>query len=362
MTILSMNNISKRFKSVTALENVSFNIDRNEFVSLLGPSGCGKTTALRIIAGLEEPTSGSVHIEGKDVTSVPPFHRNTGMVFQSYALFPHMTISRNIAFGLRMRKVDEETIKNKVEQALDLFHLSGYGDRYPHQLSGGEQQRVALARALAIEPVLLLLDEPLSNLDAKLREEMRIEVKLIHQKIGISTLFVTHDQEEALTLSDRVIVMEHGNIVECGTPAQIYQNPTSAFTAEFIGHSNLLDANIVDIDKDQIVAATDSGWQIRASGRKDLAIGEKVLIAVKQERIHLETLEGPETNGLTFDNLFKAKIGLINFLGPTIHFICELEGGSVQVRTANTSQLRAINPGQDVRIWWEPEDNIVIKK
>lgn len=361
MAILSVNNVSKKFGDVNALDNVSFSIHREEFLSLLGPSGCGKTTALRIIAGLEEPTSGRVDIEGKDVTSVPPFRRNTGMVFQSYALFPHMSIYENIAFGLRMRKMDQNTIKTKVEDALELFHLSGYNNRYPHQLSGGEQQRVALARALAIEPILLLLDEPLSNLDAKLREEMRTEVKLIHKKVGISTLFVTHDQEEALTLSDRVLVMDRGTIVESGTPAQIYQNPSSAFTADFIGHSNLLNAKIVNVGKENMIVETVSGWQISASIRQDLSIGEKVLVVVKQESIKLEIPEEQKIDYPTSDNLFNARIGLVNFLGPTIHFICELEGGTIQVRCANSPQLRALHPGQDVRLRWEPEDNTIIK-
>ena len=361
MAILSVNNVSKKFGDVNALDNVSFSIHREEFLSLLGPSGCGKTTALRIIAGLEEPTSGRVDIEGKDVTSVPPFRRNTGMVFQSYALFPHMSIYENIAFGLRMRKMDQNTIKTKVEDALELFHLSGYNNRYPHQLSGGEQQRVALARALAIEPILLLLDEPLSNLDAKLREEMRTEVKLIHKKVGISTLFVTHDQEEALTLSDRVLVMDRGTIVESGTPAQIYQNPSSAFTADFIGHSNLLNATIVNVGKENMIVETVSGWQISASIRQDLSIGEKVLVVVKQESIKLEIPEEQKIDYPTSDNLFNARIGLVNFLGPTIHFICELEGGTIQVRCANSPQLRALHPGQDVRLRWEPEDNTIIK-
>jgi len=284
------------------------------------------------------------------------------MVFQSYALFPHMSIYENIAFGLRMRKIDENTIKIKVQNALELFHLGGYDHRYPHQLSGGEQQRVALARALAIEPVLLLLDEPLSNLDAKLREEMRTEVKLIHKKIGISTLFVTHDQEEALTLSDRVLVMDQGNIVESGTPAQIYQNPSSAFTADFIGHSNLFNAKVVNFSKEKMTVETDGGWQLRASIRQELSIGEEVLIVVKQERIKLEDLEEQRNNYLTSGNLFDARISMVNFLGPTIHFICELEGGIIQVRCANSPQLRALHPGQDVQLSWEQEDSVIIKK
>jgi len=253
MSILKIENVSKIFKDVKALDNVSFEFEKG-ILSFLGPSGCGKTTLLRSIAGLEVPDAGSISIADKVQTSieqhilVPPYSREIGFVFQNYALWPHMTVFKNVAFGLKLRKKSNDEIERKVMTALELVGLKGREQRYPSQLSGGQQQRVALARSLALEPRLILLDEPLSNLDAKLREEMRVELKKLIKKVGISALYVTHDQEEAFTISDAVVVMESGKILQYGAPDEIYNRPAHPFVASFVGHSTLVDGKIVSVN------------------------------------------------------------------------------------------------------------------
>jgi putative spermidine/putrescine transport system ATP-binding protein len=236
--------LTKQYGRIAAVNDVSLEVQRGEFFSLLGPSGCGKTTTLRLIAGLAEPDAGVVKILGDDVTDVSTNKRNIGMVFQNYALFPHMTVSENIGFGLRMRKVPRSEIKDRVAKALELVRLTGVGDRMPRQLSGGQQQRVALARAIVIEPKVLLLDEPLSNLDAKLRKDMQLELRTLQRRLGITAVYVTHDQEEALTLSDRIAIMENGRVCQCAGPSDIYRSPANQFVAEFIGRVNLIRGRI----------------------------------------------------------------------------------------------------------------------
>jgi iron(III) transport system ATP-binding protein len=260
MSILKIEGVTKRFNEVKALDNISFEFERG-ILSFLGPSGCGKTTLLRSIAGLEVPDAGSISIAGQLQTSieqgvlVPPYSREIGFVFQSYALWPHMTVFKNVAFGLKLRKLGEDDIRRKTLGALELVGLGGREERYPSQLSGGQQQRVALARSLALEPRLILLDEPLSNLDAKLREEMRVELRKLIKKVGISALYVTHDQEEAFTISDAVIVMEGGKILQYASPDEIYNRPAHPFVASFIGHAALLDGRLVKVDADSCLVA-----------------------------------------------------------------------------------------------------------
>jgi putative spermidine/putrescine transport system ATP-binding protein len=237
---VELDTVEKYYGSSKALNGLSLRIEPGEFVSLLGPSGCGKTTALRALAGLEDISSGAIRIDGEDVANVPANKRDMGMVFQAYSLFPHMTVKQNVAFGLEMRKVPAGERATRVVEALDMVHLGEFGDRYPHQLSGGQQQRVALARALVTRPRVLLLDEPLSALDAKVRVSLRDEIRRIQTEMGITTLFVTHDQEEALAVSDRIAVMNKGNIEQIGTPEQLYMTPSSPFTADFVGQSNRL--------------------------------------------------------------------------------------------------------------------------
>src|SRR5262245_13466592 len=260
MAILKIVGLTKLYKDLKALDNVSFEFEKG-ILSFLGPSGCGKTTLLRSIAGLEIPDAGSISIGGKVQTSiedgvlVPPYSREIGFVFQNYALWPHMTVFKNVAFGLNLRKLPEPEVRRKVLAALDLVGLGGREERYPSQLSGGQQQRVALARSLALEPRLILLDEPLSNLDAKLREEMRGELRKLIKKVGISALYVTHDQDEAFTISDAVIVMESGRILQYAAPDEIYNHPAHPFVASFIGHSTLIDGKIVQVEQGQCIVS-----------------------------------------------------------------------------------------------------------
>src|SRR5438270_5544678 len=235
----------KQFGEVVAVDHVNLSIQPGEFFSLLGPSGCGKTTTLRMIAGFEQPTSGQIFLDGVDVSSVPAHERNVHTVFQNYALFPHLDVFDNIAFGLRRHKVAKEEVRQRVAQALELVELGGYEARRPQQLSGGQQQRVALARALVLRPAVLLLDEPLGALDAKIRKQLRLELKSLQEEVGITFVFVTHDQEEALSMSDRLAVMNAGRIEQIGTPAEVYENPATVFVADFLGVSNLMDADAV---------------------------------------------------------------------------------------------------------------------
>ena len=240
MSFLQLKSLSKKFGTFTAVEDFNLDIAKGEFVSLLGPSGCGKTTTLQMIAGFLEPTAGAITVEGEDLVAIPSAKRNIGIVFQSYALFPHLTVAQNIAFGLEMRGVTVIERDRRIARAIDIVHLKGFEARYPKQLSGGQQQRVALARAIVIEPRILLLDEPMSNLDAKLREDMQLELRQIQQDLGITTLLVTHDQHEAMALSDRIAVMHGGRIVQVGAPYDIYENPADSFVSTFLGKSNLI--------------------------------------------------------------------------------------------------------------------------
>ncbi len=282
---VSLIHVRKSYGDVVAVADLVLNVPRGAFFSLLGPSGCGKTTTLRIVAGFERPDRGDVLIRGRRVTNVPPYRRDYGMVFQNFALFPHMSIADNVAFGLRMRGVDRAGMKRKVQEALGLVKLPGYESRYPNQLSGGQQQRVALARALVLRPAVLLLDEPLGSLDKKLREEMQIEIHDLQRQFAISTIFVTHDQDEALTMSDAIAVMNHGLIEQIGTPREVFERPGTEFVARFMGAGNVLEGRIVSTDGDaQLIDLGVGRARGRGSGKR---IGEAVLIAVRPENIAL---------------------------------------------------------------------------
>lgn len=301
MAILKVENLSKTYKDVKALDNVTFEFDKG-ILSFLGPSGCGKTTLLRSIAGLEIPDSGSVSIADKIQTSieqgilVPPYSRAIGFVFQSYALWPHMSVYKNVAFGLKLRKTPDEEVRRRVLSALDLVGLQGREERYPSQLSGGQQQRVALARSLALEPRLILLDEPLSNLDAKLREEMRTELKKLIKKVGISALYVTHDQEEAFTISDAVIVMEAGRILQYDSPDEIYNRPVHPFVASFIGHSTLVDGEVVKVEGETcLVKIPDfKGATLVSPMPSDASAGDACKVVIRTGEIKLSNEGFPE--------------------------------------------------------------------
>src|SRR5215510_3868332 len=271
MSRLTIRGLSKRYAGSAAVIGFDLDVAQGEFVSLLGPSGCGKTTTLRCVAGLEVPTSGRISFGEQDVTRLPPERRNIGMVFQNYALFPHMTVGENIGFGLQMRGLDHAATRTKVDAVIDMVQLDGFYGRHPHELSGGQQQRVAVARALVIEPALLLLDEPLANLDAKLRDEMRVFIRSLQQRVGITTLYVTHDQAEAMTMSDRIVVMFGGAIHQIGSPYDIYFRPATREVAEFIGQSNLIAAEVIGRDEARLVVQTALG-RMCCKGSTDIGV------------------------------------------------------------------------------------------
>jgi putative spermidine/putrescine transport system ATP-binding protein len=283
MSFLRLDNLTKRFGDFTAVEGMSLDVEKGEFVSLLGPSGCGKTTTLQMIAGLHEPSDGRIFLDGEDITRKKPNRRGLGIVFQSYALFPHMTVFDNVSFGLEMRGVEATERKERVTTALTQVKLGPFAQRYPKELSGGQRQRVALARALVIEPPVLLLDEPLSNLDAKLREEMQLELRLLQQNLGVTTILVTHDQSEALSMSDRIVVMNGGRAVQVDTPVGMYETPADAFVSDFVGKTNLLEGVVESADG--------AGATVKVSGvdietRTDgLAPGQTVWVSLRPEKL-----------------------------------------------------------------------------
>ncbi|MCI0674606.1 MAG: ABC transporter ATP-binding protein, partial [Phycisphaerales bacterium] len=289
MTAITLKGLGKQFGATVAVRNVDLLIESGELFFLLGPSGCGKTTLLRMIAGFIEPSSGSIHFGDRDVTNVPPNRRNSGMVFQSYALWPHMTVGDNVAYGLRVRKVAADELARRVDETLRLVHMVEYSARKPNQLSGGQQQRVALARALVIEPTVLLLDEPLSNLDAKLRLEMRTEIRRICKQTGITTVYVTHDQKEALSMADRVAVMRNGAIEQIGPPHLLYQRPISRFVADFLGETNFLTAVVGATNGNAIELETGAG-ALRATGwlsKEQPAPGSRVTCSIRPEAMKM---------------------------------------------------------------------------
>ena len=306
MAYLELEKLHKKFGDFTAIHEIDLAVGAGEFLSLLGPSGCGKTTALRIVAGFERPTTGRVVVEGKDVTNVPPNHRDMGMVFQAYSLFPNMSAEANVEFGLRVRGQSGPERRKRVEELLELVGLTAAATRYPHQLSGGMQQRVALARALAIEPRVLLLDEPLSALDAKVRVQLREEIRRLQTHLGITTLYVTHDQEEALSVSDRVAVLSHGRIEQIGSPAEIYNAPGTPFVAEFIGTMNRLEATVAEEGQVQV-----NGTVLAVADARGLPRGERVLVLVRPEILDLQRADGAASSGLVGEVVAHIFLGAI---------------------------------------------------
>ena len=309
MTYLTLSNITKQFGDSYAVKDFNLDVEKGEFVSFLGPSGCGKTTTLRMVAGFETPTNGTIRLDGADITDKAPNQRNMGMIFQSYALFPNMTVSQNIGFGLRVRGEKDASIKDRVKEMLAIIHLEQRGDSYPYQLSGGQQQRVALARALAIRPQVLLLDEPLSALDAKIRVSLRAEIRSIQQRLGITSIYVTHDQEEALSLSDRIVVMNLGMIEQVGNPFQIYNFPETPFVANFVGSLNTAMAEVIDPTKGLI--SMDGVQFSSAAKMDDLNRGDNIRIAIRPERFSFAS-EGKKAN------VVDCQIENITFLGSVV--------------------------------------------
>jgi len=310
MVKVTMENVTKRFGEITAADDVNLTINDGEFFTLLGPSGCGKTTTMRMIAGLEFPTSGTIYYDDEDVTQEPSFKRNTGMVFQNYALWPHMKVNENVAYGLEVRKTPKDVVTKTVEDVLQLVGLAGMGDRFPNQLSGGQQQRVALARVLVIEPGILLLDEPLSNLDAKLRVEMREEIKSIQRKLGITTIYVTHDQEEAMAVSDRIAIQDHGRIMQVGSPKEIYDKPENLFIATFIGKGALIEGMVEELGETIKVNVGGSFIEGVNTGNTPLEEDQHVACVIRPESFFLVEPDEPH-------NTLEGVIEWSAFLGPT---------------------------------------------
>jgi spermidine/putrescine transport system ATP-binding protein len=356
---VELHNIIKRFDKTVAVHDVSLQINAGEFITLLGPSGCGKTTLLRIIAGFEKPDSGRVILCGEEVTDVPPYRRNVTTVFQQYALFPHLTVFQNIAFGLERRRLSRAIIKQRVAEALDMVRLTGLDERKPNELSGGQQQRVALARALILQPKVLLLDEPLAALDLKLRKQMQAELKSLQRRLGISFVFVTHDQEEALTMSDRVVVMNGGRIEQLGLPQEIYERPRSEFVAAFIGDSNIIEGTVESSDERfSVVQSGGAKFSVPGNG---VAAGEKVKIMVRPEKIKLA-----QCGASTAENgNLSGKVESAMYLGESTQWRVVIAGGQViTVLEQNHDSAQAVERriGQAVILSWEPNSAVLLQQ
>ncbi|MEJ8307031.1 ABC transporter ATP-binding protein [Saccharibacillus sacchari] len=374
MSGIRIEEISKTFGDQTALSHVDLEVREGEFFSLLGPSGCGKTTLLNMIAGFLEPTTGGIWIGGREVTGLPPYRREIGMVFQDYALFPHLSVSDNVAYGLRIRKMPRKDIAERVRESLALVQLEAYASRMPHQLSGGQRQRVAIARALAVRPAVLLLDEPLSNLDAKLRKDMQTELRNIQRTTGVTTVLVTHDQEEALSLSDRIGILGDGRLQQLGTPLDVYRRPSNRFVAEFIGQVNLIAAKPLQGDTGlggaQAYAATEletaQGRALRldfdpsaadgGSSAEAASPGGETLFMLRPERIRVSA-PGREAGA----NRTPARVSGVSYAGSMMRVQFELEGrGSLTVHASDPEFPSLPEPGQFYDLHWSAQDLIPI--
>ena len=348
---LELRDVSKRFGDVVALDAVSLEIARGQFVTLLGPSGCGKTTTLRIVAGFEAQTAGSVSIRGERVDGVPPYRRNVNTVFQNYALFPHLSVFENVAFGLRVKSRPAPEVRRTVGQALEQVRLGGLDRRRPHELSGGQQQRVALARALVNHPAILLLDEPLGALDLKLRKEMQLELKRVHREVGITFIYVTHDQEEALTMSDLIAVMDGGRIVQLAPPRDVYDRPRTTFVANFVGVSNLLGGVVRESAGGRVTIEVEGGWSFGKTLARPPAAGERVLVAVRPEKLRVST-NGQGLRGQLEDFVY---------LGSRATLVIRLEGDRLlQVEdSAAVLENSTGRVGQPIAVEWSDADCVV---
>jgi len=357
-TILSIQGINKHFGTNHVLKGIDLNLKRGEFFTLLGSSGCGKTTLLRIIAGLEQPDTGHLLLNGVDITEVPPDKRNINTVFQNYALFPYMNVFNNIAYGLKIRKVKKQEIKEQVTEMLEVIQLPGFEQRMPNQLSGGQKQRIATARALINKPDILLLDEPLGALDLKLRKQMQSSLKELQQKLGITFVYVTHDQEEALNMSDRIGVMNHGVFEQIGTPEEIYNNPRTRFVADFIGDTNLLDAQVLEARHQELYHLHLNSAKVAARSDLTLQAGETVSISIRPEKIHLYDALPENTTEKAF--YLKGTVEQNYFVGAMIRTSIRLSDGRKLVVSngQNTEQLPS--PGSTVWLTWRPQDAIAV--
>lgn len=357
--IVILKDICKKFGEVIAVNHINLEIQRGEFVTLLGPSGCGKTTTLRIISGLETPDSGMVVLDEQNVTNTPPEKRPVNMVFQAYALFPHLTIAENIAFGPKIKHWSKSEIQKGIDEMLRLVQLEGYGDRKPSEISGGQAQRVALARALINRPKVLLLDEPLGALDLKLRQAMQLELRAIQKRLGMTFIYVTHDQEEAMVMSDRIVLINQGKIVQAGTPIEIYYSPTNEFVSRFIGEANLLRGQIKTSSTDHIEVDVD-GFHVIAPPHAGLDAGQEVLLSIRPEHISIfqEASQAPST----CINVFPAKFKNAIFLGPSIRFmVCLANNQSLSIsRTAMNGGID-YHTDQPIYIGWDAHSTVVLQ-
>lgn len=357
---VTLEGVTKQYPGgVTAVDDVSLVIEEGEFVTLVGPSGCGKTTTLRTIAGFETATSGTIGIAGTEVNETPPDGRDTGMVFQDFALFPHMTVAENISYGLRVRGDDPDSIEARVEEMLELVELPGVGDRKVAQLSGGQQQRIALARALAPKPSVLLLDEPLASLDKKLRETMQVELLRIQRKLGITTVLVTHNQNEALTMSDRVVVMNDGRFEQVGTPEGVYSDPATPFIADFVGNANMFQGSISEVD-DGVATVACGGVTLRASNASNHGPGTDVVAVVRPEKVEIGGTTVTADGGGTADTIIDGTVNLTQFTGGQMEYFVETGTGET-ITSIQQSDTVDIDIGDEVRVHIPSSDVILFE-
>ena len=358
---VELKQVTKRFADVTAVDKVSLQIGSGEFFSLLGPSGCGKTTTLRMIAGFEEPTSGDILINQADVRNKRPYERSVNTVFQNYALFPHLSVADNIAFGLERQKTAKKEKAARVDEALDLVRLKGMENRFPRQLSGGQQQRVALARALILHPEVLLLDEPLGALDLKLRKQMQIELKGLQEKVGITFIYVTHDQEEALTMSDRIAVMVDGKLAQVGTPEEIYEFPKTRFVADFIGESNFFAGTVTSVSEGELELHTRDGLKLLLNADGGYSADRRLRFSIRPEKFRVQPLDGVSD----WKNRCVGKILHKIYLGDVIHYVISLsDGDRIKVYLKNKragDRPDVFNEGDQVLVSWHPDDCVILE-
>jgi putative spermidine/putrescine transport system ATP-binding protein len=354
---VTLAHVSKRFGSFVAVDDVSLKITAGEFITLLGPSGSGKTTMLLMIAGFEDPTEGEILIDSRSIVAIPPYRRNIGMVFQSYALFPHMTVAENVGFALKQRGVSRATNAVRVAHALDIVRLADYQSRYPRQLSGGQQQRVALARAIIFNPHVLLMDEPLSALDRQLREELQLEIKRLHRRLGMTFIYVTHDQREALVMSDRIAVVNRGRIEQAGRPIDLYDRPANRFVASFIGESNFLEGTVCDLEAGHVLVRLGSTIA-RAVAHDRPQVGASVALAVRPEKMSFRDQDGAGNNGEL--NALAGRVCELTFVGDTHRYVIETEFGAlVTLKQQHRHALRPRALSEQVVIEWHVQDTLI---
>ena len=351
--------LEKRYGNVAAVDGVSLDVAAGEFLTMLGPSGSGKTTSLMMLAGFEIPTAGEIYVDDRPIAAVPPYRRNIGMVFQNYALFPHMTVGENIAFPLKLRKVTKADIKRRMREVLDLVELPGYEARYPRQLSGGQQQRIALARALVFDPRVLLMDEPLGALDKQLRESLQLEIKRLHERLGVTIIYVTHDQQEALVMSDRIAVMNRGRVEQVGPPTDLYDAPQTRFVASFIGESNFLEGRLAGVEGGVAQVEVAGLGMLRARGPAGLGPGTAVALTVRPEKI---VFAEERENGIAQErNELDATVEDVVFVGEMHRYEVRLPGGQGMIlKRQNRAGVRRYSRGDAARVAWHVTDTRLV--